>query len=80
MDGADRPHGCQQHDEPFDLPPMAKVDRVPQIAAALGARCRLKTGIVAKLCHQIGGIIKCCATMDIGGLGRGIIGRIVKRK
>lgn len=59
---------------------MAKADGVAQITAAFSTRGGLEAGIIAELRHQISSIVKCCATMDIGGLGCGTIGRIVKRK
>lgn len=80
MDGADRPSGGQQHDQSLNLAPVAKADRIAQIAAAFSARGRLKARIVAELRDQTSGSIKRCAIMDIRGLGRGIVGRIVKRK
>ena len=57
MNGAERRIVSQQHDEPLDLPPVAKADMIAQIPAAVGASRRFITGIVAKERHQLGGIV-----------------------
>ena len=43
-------------DHALDLAPVAKVRDISDVAAALGARRRFKTGVVAVAFDQLGGI------------------------
>lgn len=72
--------GGQQHNQPFNLSPVAKADGVAQIAATFCQRGGLKSGIIPKLRNQIRRRVKRCTIMNIGELGRGIISRIEKGK
>ncbi len=72
--------GGQQHNQPFNLAPVAKTDGVAQITATFCQRGGLKSGIIPKLRNQIRRRVKRCTIMNIGELGRGIISRIKKGK
>jgi hypothetical protein len=67
VDRPDRAGDGEQKDEALNLPPTAKTESIPQIATALGKGSGFETRITAKSGNQIGGIIKCCAIMNIKG-------------
>lgn len=69
--------GCEQHNQPLNLPPAAKANGIAQIAAALRQCRRLKTGIIAEAQDKVGRSINCAAIMEIGD-GRGSLIRVIK--
>jgi hypothetical protein len=55
---------AQGRDDPLDLAPVAEAEDIAGIAAALGPRRSLESGIVAEPFHQLGGIGQRMTTVD----------------
>src|SRR5947199_9616912 len=68
VDGADDLVAAERGDHSLDLPPMAEARDIAVIAAAVGADCRLETGIVAIAGDQLGGIGQRNSAMDEGAV------------
>jgi len=48
----------EQQDQPLDLAPVAEMDEIAEVAAALGARGGLQPGLVAEIGDQRPGIVE----------------------
>src|SRR3982751_6494015 len=57
---------AERGDHPLDLPPMTKAGDIAVVAAALGPRRRLETGVVAEAFDQLRGISKRNPTVNEG--------------
>lgn len=56
----------KEQDQPLDLPPMAEMDMVADVQAAIRARSGLINGIVAEQRHEFGGIVIALPVRKIG--------------
>lgn len=66
MDGPADLFAGQSCDHPFDLPPVTKARDIAEIAAALGPRGGLESGVVAETLDQLVGVGEREAAMDEG--------------
>jgi hypothetical protein len=56
----------QQYDQAFDLTPVAEMDVITQVPAAIGTRCGFETGIIAMKVYKRLSIFKAFAVRHIG--------------
>lgn len=62
--------GAQQHHKALNLTPAAEIDRVAQIARAIGTQRRLHPGIIAEMGQQIIGTVEGCAIGNVAFLSQ----------